>query len=402
MRSGVRSDPTPEALLRGRAFPGRLRPFAGPALIVVAVVVVLHQLLFGSVIASHIDLMSFWLPQFCFLGKSLAAWHIPAWNPHVMIGVPFAADPQSGWLNLPAMLLFAAAPCGTALRLYLFLQPVIGGLGLYAFLRTDETSRPAATAGGLVLALVIAGSFFGPYVPFSSSLAWTAVLLAFAARYVRADRWSRRLGWLLAAALAWGQVAAAHFSDGMAIATIAVVLAVAIRTWTRVREHLLGPRAAIGHLALLVAALPIVNLAVIVPRLAYLPRTSLGLGYVRLRELSEQLVGHSGHTLFTGYRLQATWIFDLLRSPGLYVGAAALALAGAGWASRKHRPMVAGFTVLAVLSYVLSIHHVAQRFEGLAGSSLVADYLHAPSRLRFAAILSLAVLAGYGVEGLRV
>jgi hypothetical protein len=253
-----------------------------------------------------------------------------------------------------------------------------------------------------VLALVIAGSFFGPYVPFSSSLAWTAVLLAFAARYVRADRWSRRLGWLLAAALAWGQVAAAHFSDGMAIATIAVVLAVSIRTWTRVRERLLGPPAAIGHLALLVAALPIVNLAVIVPRLAYLPRTSLGLGYVRLRELSEQLVGHSGHTLFTGYRLQATWIFDLLRSPGLYVGAAALALAGAGWASRKHRPMVAGFTVLAVLSYVLSIHHVAQRFEGLAGSSLVADYLHAPSRLRFAAILSLAVLAGYGVEGLRV
>src|SRR6266540_7324764 len=126
-----------------------LRPFVGPAAIVIAVVVVLHQLLFGSTIATHIDLLSFWLPQYCFLGKALAAGHIPAWNPHVMIGIPFAADPQSGWMNLPAMLLFASAPCGTALRLYLFAQPVIAGTGLSSSLRIQETTRDAATPGGV-------------------------------------------------------------------------------------------------------------------------------------------------------------------------------------------------------------------------------------------------------------
>jgi len=376
-----------------------LRPFVGPAAIVIAVVVVLHQLLFGGAIATHIDLMSFWLPQFCFLGKALAAGHIPAWNPHVMTGVPFAADPQSGWLNLPAMLLFAVAPCGSALRLYLFLQPVIGGLGLYAFLRTDGTSRTAATAGGFVWALVIAGSFIGPYVPFSSSLAWTAVLLAAAARYVRSPRWSGRLGWLLAAGMAWGQVAAAHFSDGTAIATMALAIYVAARSFTRVRQGVVGWKPAVGRVVLVFPVLALVNLAFLVPRLSYLSRTSLGLGYGRLNELSQQFTGHEGHTFFTGYQLGPSWPFDLLLSPGLYLGAAGLALVCLGWASREHRAVVAVFTGFAAVCYVLSIDRVAVWLKSLSSSTIGGAYIHAPSRFRFAVLLATAVLIGYGVEG---
>ncbi|MFL5799201.1 MAG: hypothetical protein ACJ77A_14875 [Actinomycetota bacterium] len=375
-----------------------VRRYAGPAAIVLAVVVVLHQLLFGTTIATHIDLMSFWLPQFCFLGKALAAGHIPSWNPHVMAGVPFASDPQSGWMNLPAMLLFAATPCGTALRLYLFVQPVIAGLGMYAFLRADRTSRAAATAGGLVLALVLAGSFFGPYVPFSASLAWTPVLLAAGARYLRASTWSGRLGWLLAAGLAWGQVAAAHFSDGMAIATVVLFLYVVIRSLQRD----VGWKLASGRVLLLFAVIPLVNLAAIVPRLAYLPRTSLGLGYGRLDDLTQRLTGHSGHTFFTGYRLLSGWPFDLLRSPGLYLGAAGVALVAVGWASRRNRGVVAGFTAFAVICYLLSVNEIAKHLSSLSSSSLGAAYIHAPSRLRFAVVLTVAILVGYGVEGWRV
>lgn len=379
----------------------RVLPYVGPAAIVLAVLVVLHQLLFGSTIATHIDLLSFWLPQYCFLGKALAAGHIPAWNPHVMIGIPFAADPQSGWMNLPAMLLFASAPCGTALRLYLFAQPVIAGLGLYSFLRTEETSRAAATAGGLVLALAIAGSFIGSYVPFSSSLAWTAVLLAAGARYVRSARWSGRLAWALAAALAWGQVAAAHLSDGMVLASVALGVYVATRTVQQVREGVVGWRLASSRFLLLYAVLPLVNLAFLAPRLAYLPKTSLGLGYERLDAMSRQLTGYSGHTFLTGYRLVASWPLDLVRSPGLYLGATGLALVALGWASRRHRPVVVGFMGFGLLCFVLSINAVAKRLLGTLSSSLAAAYLHAPSRFRFGAVLCLAVLIGYGVEGWR-
>jgi hypothetical protein len=302
-------------------------------------------------------------------------------------------------MNLPAMLLFALAPCGTALRLYLFLQPVIGGLGLYGFLRADGTSRTAATSGGLVWGLVIAGSFLGPYVPFSSSLAWTAVLLAASARYLRSHGWGGRLGWLLAAGLAWGQVAAAHFSDGTAIATTAVAIYVVARSITQVRRGALDWRPAVGRALLLFPTLALVNLAFIVPRLSYLPRTSLGLGYSRLDRLSWHFTGHSGHTLFTGYQLGPGWPFDLLRSPGLYVGAAALAVVALGWSSRQHRAVVAAFTGFAGVCYVLSINPVAIRLKTLASSAIGAAYLHAPSRLRLAVLLAIAALVGYGVEG---
>ncbi|HEX9234646.1 MAG TPA: hypothetical protein VF972_00005, partial [Actinomycetota bacterium] len=126
---------------------------AGPALIVGSVLIVLHAFAFGGKVSSqHPDVLGFWLPTYCFLGKSIAAGHIPAWNPHVMAGVPFAADPQSGWMYIPAMLLFAGLPCSVAIRLIVVLQPILGGLGLYWFLRSEGLSRPASTSGGLALA----------------------------------------------------------------------------------------------------------------------------------------------------------------------------------------------------------------------------------------------------------
>src|SRR5438093_4570396 len=111
---------------------------AGPASIVIAVLMVLRAFAFqGRISIQYPDVLPFWLPTYCFLGKSLAAGHIPAWNPHVMGGIPFASDPQSGWLYLPAMLLFALLACGTALRWFIVLQPLMAGLGLYASLRTE-------------------------------------------------------------------------------------------------------------------------------------------------------------------------------------------------------------------------------------------------------------------------
>src|SRR5919197_955737 len=87
---------------------------AGPALIVAAVLVVMRGYLAGRISSQHPDILAFWLPVYCHMGRSLAAGHIPAWNPAVMGGVPFAADPQSGWMYLPVMALFSALPCGMA------------------------------------------------------------------------------------------------------------------------------------------------------------------------------------------------------------------------------------------------------------------------------------------------
>src|SRR5205809_4014141 len=86
---------------------------AGPLLIVSAVLIVLHAMVFGGLVTfTQPDVPSLWLPNFCYLGTSLAHGSVPVWNPHVMGGLPFASDPQSGWMYVLPSLLFSSLPCG--------------------------------------------------------------------------------------------------------------------------------------------------------------------------------------------------------------------------------------------------------------------------------------------------
>jgi hypothetical protein len=188
--------------------------------IVASVLIVQHAFAFGGKLTDqHEDLLSFWVPNYCTLGKALAHGHVPLWNPAVAGGLPFAADPQTGWGYLPAMLAFAALPCDLAMRWFLVLQPALGGVALYGFRRTERLGRVAATVGGLVLALAVGGSWVGIALPFAAAIASTAVILLFAARCLRARGWARRLAWAAVTAVAWGQLAAAYGSDGLAMGT---------------------------------------------------------------------------------------------------------------------------------------------------------------------------------------
>src|SRR5436309_2892851 len=47
---------------------------------------------------------------------------------------------------------------------------------------------------------------------------------AAACGYRRGPRWPSRLAWLVGTALAWGQIAAAHFGVGLAIGTIGLTI----------------------------------------------------------------------------------------------------------------------------------------------------------------------------------
>src|SRR5262249_56271801 len=61
--------------------------------------------------------------------------HLPAWKPAEFAGGPFAADPQSGWTYLPAMLLFAALPLALAANAYLLFHVAVAGFATYALAR---------------------------------------------------------------------------------------------------------------------------------------------------------------------------------------------------------------------------------------------------------------------------
>ncbi|HXJ66930.1 MAG TPA: hypothetical protein VNN79_24505, partial [Actinomycetota bacterium] len=375
---------------------------AGPGLIVAVVLVVQHRFAFGGMLTNqHPDILAMWLPTHCFLGASLQAGHVPAWNPDILGGTPFAADPQSGWMYLPAMLLSAALPCGAATRWFIVAQPLIAGLGMYAFLRSERLTRLAATAAGLVMALLIGGSYLGVQLPFAGAIAWTTVLLAATSRFLRTERgWPARLLWLLAAAGAWGQVASAHLSNGLVVGTFALSVYVAAALVPMVRSRALTGRQAAGLIGLLVLALPLVNLAVLVPRIAYLPGTTSSLGYTEEARRAAVLLGKPPPPTPIGVTSHASWPLTLIDPIGGYAGAVALAFVFGGW--RRSKPLFIAFLGLASVCFVLSLEGTAQALSHLLAGTTIGDfYLHVPSRFSDGVVLAVPVLVGLGLQAFR-
>ncbi|MBA2599015.1 MAG: hypothetical protein H0V00_20530, partial [Chloroflexia bacterium] len=56
------------------------------------------------------DWPTFIFPNYAAMGERLRAFDIPGWNPHQFSGAPFAGDPESGWMYLPAMAVYALLP----------------------------------------------------------------------------------------------------------------------------------------------------------------------------------------------------------------------------------------------------------------------------------------------------
>ena len=389
-----------------RVRPGhRLAPLAGPALITAAVLLVLWPFALGGRLSTqHVDLLPLWLPTHCFLGSQLAAGHIPAWNPFVMGGTRFAADPQSGWLYLPAMVLYAALPCARAIGWFIALQPIMAGLGLYAFLRSERAARAAATVGGLCLALSMAASYTTVSLPFSGALAWTTIVLAAASRLARAEGWASRLLWLLVTALAWGQLASAHMSQGVILGTVAVGAYLGSRVAADAVSRRRTLARGLGVIVLLAVVAPLVNLGILLPRLNYFEHSSLASGYqtaevraARLEGAAEpkEVIGETGVP-------HARWPLAVATTPGAYLGVGAILLVVAGLWSRRHRYLAAAFVAFGGLTYLLSLRSVAMALAPHLGHSWLHDlYLHAPARMRFGVVLAAPVLAGLGADAWR-
>jgi hypothetical protein len=375
---------------------------AGPVLIVAATLLVLHDFaFFGKISAQHVDPLAFWLPTHCFLGESLRSGHIPMWNPHVMGGLPFAADPQSGWMYLPAMALYTALPCGSAIRWFIVLQPLLAGLGTYWFLRSEGLSRPAGTVAGLMLALGMASSRLSLTLPFAGVLAWTPIMLACTSRLLRARSWATRIAWAGLAAGAWGQVAAAHMSHGLVLATGALAFYGIAKSRAGIRSGRSG-RELLAMAGVLVAALLLVNLAFFLPRLVYLPRTTLGLGYDQLGALADRLADRPITPGPLGASVEYPWPLAFATSPGAYLGAMMLALSFAAWKLSSRRLPVVAFSAFAVLCYVLSLRVVASFIDANLSWLPFSDlYLHEPARLRYGVLLVLPLLAAAGLEAWR-
>lgn len=131
-------------------------------LIALAIIVVLTLIVTGNRavhdnwLGRH-DLLAFFLQWYGYLGDRLRAGDIPAWNPNLFSGVPFAGDPESGWTFLPAMLTFPFFNAPTAFKVMVLLQLFVAGIGTYLYGRV--------MGFGILAALLAANLFeFGGFL----------------------------------------------------------------------------------------------------------------------------------------------------------------------------------------------------------------------------------------------
>src|SRR5665811_839536 len=100
--------------------------FALAVLLCLTLVVIWHRWVFDNWLARH-DLLTFFLPWLGSLGDRLGALDIPALNSYIFSGAPFAGDPESGWMYLPAMLFFPFFEVTVAYKLMILLLLVVAG-----------------------------------------------------------------------------------------------------------------------------------------------------------------------------------------------------------------------------------------------------------------------------------
>jgi Bacterial membrane protein YfhO len=376
---------------------------AGPLLIVGAVAFALRGFVFHDALTdAHPDLLAFWLPRWTFLGRSLAAGHVPLWNPYEMAGYRFAADPQSGWLYAPAMVLFSRLSPGAAIRAMVVLNPVLAGLGLYAFLRVEGFGRVAATTGGLSLASAMSTSEIALAMPFAGALAWSTVTLLAAAGCVRSSVWSGRIAWLMLGAFGWSQIASAHLSHGLAIGTAFVVAYLVAKTVGSAMRGDGRTGATLSVTLLFVVVVPLASIAVLAPRLSFIERSSLGTGYDRLGA-GVGLVSPAEEQPIQTNGVWAGWPLASSAAPGAYAGAIVLLAVPAALRAQRRRAVVVAFAAVGLASYVLLL-------DAVIGAGWVRDLilrlpygdvlLHNPGRLRYAVVLALPVLGAAGIQGL--
>jgi hypothetical protein len=205
---------------------------------------------------------------------------------------------------------------------------------------------------------------------------------------------------MLAAAVAWGQIASAHLSNGLVVGTFALGVYLLAALIPLVRSGEVPLRTAAGLVGLLVVALPLVNLAVLLPRLAYVPGTTSSLGYTEQARRAAELLGKPPPPTPIGVTSRGSWPLTLVDPIGGYAGAVALAFALGGW--RRSKALFFGFGGLAAVCYLLSLEPVAQALSHvLAGSTIGDFYLHVPSRFSDGVVLAVPVLVALGLQAFR-
>jgi len=150
------------------------------------------------------DSSCYFVPGAFFLDSSIRAGELPLWNPLMLCGQPFAANPQSALFYPPNLLrsLLTYVPTATgslvSLRLLAVAHLALAFVGMFLFVREHRLSRKAAIVGAFAFAYCALFSVYavGQWVCLAA-FSWLPVLALLLRRALRARAVRRRVAFAL-------------------------------------------------------------------------------------------------------------------------------------------------------------------------------------------------------------
>lgn len=365
------------------------------AALVVSILFSARNLLLEPIRAGQDAVIFFW-PMYAFLGQQLRAGDIPGWNPHQFAGVPFAADPESGWMYLPAMMVFGLLPLGAAIRLYMTLHLLLAGIGTFALGRMlGMTSAGALTAGwGFTFSGLMSDRTRCCYLHIQVAT-WIPWALIGAEIALRASNHGARLGGWLLAGVTMSQMLGGWLGQGSYYGLLVVASYLCYRVFFPLpaTAHVAArrvPRLAMHGLVPLTIGLGLAAPGIL-PRLAYEDRSNLAHGYAGVAGFAADLGGWTLRSQLTA----------LLSPSGWYIGVSVAALACLSLIVGGRRFAVPYFASLTAVTFILGLDTTTplhRLFALLPRFQEMHD--HIPERIALALAFGPAMLAGAAVSSL--
>ena len=367
------------------------------ALLLLMTGVVAARLVVGGTLVGQ-DAATQFYPWYAHLGERLRAFDLPGWNPFQFGGVPFAADPQSGWMYLPAMILFTALPIGLAANALIVGHLLLAGLTMYALGRTLGLHP----WGALVAAVSFecSGFVYGRVVCCLAQVevsVWIPALLLTAERSLRAGSRRAAVWWAVGTGFVLSQIIAAWLGQGGLYAVLLLGAFLVYRSLIDPPNATWSPRrrlAKLGRSGGIAAAVATgLSAASVLPRLEYNPLSNVANGIY---------AGMQGYAAVVG-GLSPEDVTRRLFERGLYYPGVVTGLLAVGVlvvARRRHAAPF--FVVILVAGLILSVnlttplhalvYAVVPGFEPL--------HRHWPERIMLVGSIAPPLLAGITISGI--